>query len=217
MQKIKLSLVDDQKIFRQMLSIYFAHKPEIELIGDFVNGSEFLKFLASNPQSLPEIVIMDIDMPVMGGIELTSHLQQDYPGIKIIVLSFHNEDFLISKMIRAGASGYLDKNCECSELEQAIHTVSKTGFYMNPKIIRSLGRNPFEKGPADLPEVKLSPRELEVLEMICREYTNTEIAENLFISVRTVDGHRNSLLNKTGSRNTAGLVLHAARVGLINL
>ncbi|MCF0055138.1 response regulator transcription factor [Dyadobacter sp. CY356] len=216
MHKIALSLVEDQKIFRQMLTLYFNNHQRVELIGSFNDGRQCLDFLTASSR-LPDIIILDLDMPVMNGKELTMKLQLQYPQIKIIVLSQHDEIDRISEMIDAGASGYLDKNCECKELEHAIFAVAKTGFYMDRLMMQSLKKNKSAKKNIEKDLIEISRRELEILEMICKQFTNAEIADKLFISVRTVDGHRNNLLAKTKSRNTAGLVLHAVRKGLITL
>jgi len=170
---------------------------------------------------LPDIAIIDMDMPGMNGIELNTVLHQQYTRIKVIVLSVHVQPLLITQMINAGAAAYLAKNCDKSELITAIETVYKTGFYFNPGVLTALResanyRAQTQKNISNIP-VKLTSREKQVLELICKEYSNAEIGEQLFLSTRTIEGHRNNLINKAGCRNTAGLVLFAIKYSLFQL
>ena len=155
-----------------------------------------------------------MNMPGMNGIELNEILHAQYPSLKVIVLSVHTQERVIAKMINAGASAYLAKNCNKEELITAIQTVYTTGFYINKQTLIAIQAASAQRNKAiknlNAP-FDLTSRELEILELICKECGSAEIAEKLFLSVRTVEGHRNSLLLKTQSRNTAGLVLYAIR------
>jgi len=162
-----------------------------------------------------------MDMPGMNGIELNTILHQQYTSIKVIVLSVHVQPLLITQMINAGAAAYLAKNCDKNELITAIETVYKTGFYFNAGALMALRdsanyRAQTQKNISNIP-VKLTAREKQVLELICKEYNNAEIAQQLFLSTRTIEGHRNNLINKAGCRNTAGLVLFAIKYSLFQL
>jgi DNA-binding NarL/FixJ family response regulator len=158
---------------------------------------------------------MDINMPGLTGIELCILLQQRYPDIKLVALSLYSQERLIAKMINNGARAYLTKDCELDELMKAIRAVHNFGFYMNPKTMKAIQQvnNYRNKKVRKLEEitVELTSRELEILILICKEYSSQEMADKLSISVRTIEGHRNSLLLKTGCKNTAGLVLFAIR------
>jgi DNA-binding NarL/FixJ family response regulator len=157
----------------------------------------------------------------MNGIELNEILQKQYPQIKIVVLSVLIQERLISKMIAAGADAYLEKNCNKDELITTINTVHTTGFYINQQTMQALQhtanfKNKKNRELADI-TADITKREREVLEMICNELSAAEIAGKLYLSVRTVEGHRNNLILKTGCRNTAGLVLFAVKAGIFSL
>jgi DNA-binding NarL/FixJ family response regulator len=157
-------------------------------------------------------------MPEMNGVQLNEMLQQQFPSIKVIILSVHNQERFISKMIDAGADGYLAKNCAIEELTHAIQQVAKTGAYLNSECVNALKnaanyRNKKLKNINNIP-FEITGRELEVLTLLCEEFTTAEIAEKLFLSSRTVEGHRNNLLSKIGCRNTAGIIIFAIKNGL---
>lgn len=220
MEYIRIAIVDDQNIFRQSLSLLINSVPNFKLVADFGNAGDFLESLRTL-SSLPQILLLDMNMPDMNGIELNEILRLKYPEIKVVILSVHAQERLIAKMVAAGASAYLIKNCDKEELIAAINTVYHTGFYINQQALLAIQsaetqRNkPFKKFGSL--SVDLTDRELEVLLLICKEYSSTEIAEKLFLSSRTVEGHRNNLLLKTQCRNTAGLVLYAIKHQLVEL
>ncbi|WP_298732852.1 response regulator transcription factor [uncultured Chitinophaga sp.] len=212
---IRIAIADDHTLFRQSLALLLQQAPGMELVAEAADGPSLLQALAAMP-SLPDIALIDIDMPGMNGVELNEHLQASYPQVKVVVLSIYTQERIISRMINAGASAYLFKNCEKEEFIQAIETTYKSGFYVNKQVFEALQR--VKKPSTELKNInaiaiELTNRETEVLRLICQEYNNSEIAEKLALSVRTVEGHRNNLLLKTGCRNTAGLVLFAIRYG----
>lgn len=214
MDLIRIALVDDQKLFRQSLAALLKNMPGMELAAEAEDGGGLLRIL-EGVAILPHIILMDMEMPGMDGIELQTQLQVRYPSIKIIVLSVHAKERLIARMIDAGSSGYLLKNCDKEELMEAIHSVVRNGFYINGEALKALQAAAAQKGKpirnVNYIPIELSDREREVLQLICRQYSNPEIAGSLSISVRTAEGHRNNLLAKTGCRNTAGLVLFAIK------
>jgi len=171
--------------------------------------------------SLPDIALIDMHMPEMNGVELNKILQERYPSIKVIVLSVYDQERFIGKMIEAGACGYLTKNCEISELITAVKTTYTTGFYFNQATLQAMRKaSQYKAGEIKSLSniaITLTERENEILTLLCQEFTNAEIGEKLFISTRTVEGHRNNLLLKTGCRNTAGLVIFAIKNGLFNI
>lgn len=214
MNRIRIALIDDQNLFRQSLAALIVSTPDLELVTEAENGIDFLDRVSQLPEQ-PHVILMDMQMPGMDGIELNAVLHRQYPQIRIIVLSVHANERLIARMIEAGANGYLVKNCDKEELLTAIRTVFKSGFYINNDVLKAIQQAALQKSKPlkniNALAIELSGREKEVLELICREYSNAEIAEKLFISVRTAEGHRNNLLAKTGCRNTAGLVLFAIK------
>jgi len=215
--KIKIAIVDDQQLFRKAIAEIIAGIDEFKLILDVENGRLLLDELATLPE-LPDVVLVDLDMPVMNGVELNIALHIQYPSIKVIVLTVFNQERFITKMITDGANGYLAKNCDIEELILAINAVHKTGFYFNEDCIAAL-RKASLYGTRKLKNINnlrfdLTDREREILLLICKEYTNSEIAALLHISIRTAEGHRNNLLLKIGCKNTAGLVIFAIKNGL---
>ncbi|MBL7746981.1 MAG: response regulator transcription factor, partial [Chitinophagaceae bacterium] len=213
MEKINIALVDDQVLFRKGIASLIKDESDLSLVMEADDGESCLAQL-SQLKELPGVAIIDMEMPGMDGMQLNDELHKHFPSIKTIVLSVHTGERLMARMIQAGACGYLFKNCDKDELLNAIRNVSRNGFYITPAVLKAIQSPMAGKGPVtnsmSIP-IEISPREIEVLRYICMEYTNTEIAERLFISSRTVDGHRNNLLAKTGCRNTAGLVLFAVK------
>ena len=220
MERIKVALADDQQLFRHGLAKLIKAVPDFSLVIEAENGKDFLEQLQASP-ILPDIALIDMHMPEMNGVELNDVLQKKYPYIRVIVLSVYDQERFINKMIQSGACGYLTKNCETEELINAINTTYKTGFYFNNDTLHAMRRvsNYKESDIRSLNNipVELSNRELEVLQLICKELTNAEIGQQLFISPRTVEGHRNNLLAKAGCRNTAGLVIFAIKNELFQI
>lgn len=164
-----------------------------------------------------EVILLDMSMPEMNGIETMKVLKEDFPEIKVIILTVYNEDKFILTAVELGANGYLVKNADPSEVEKSIRTVVSHDFYFNDQTLEAMKKGLFNSRQKLSMNIisELTQREKQVLELICRESTTSEIAAQLFISERTVDGHRNNLLAKTGCRNTAGLVLFAVKHNLI--
>ncbi len=220
MNPTRIAIVDDQKLFRQSLANLLNGIPGLRLVLEAENGKDCLDKLA-RVIPLPDIILMDMEMPEIDGMELKELLQRQYPTIRIIVLSVHASERLISRMIEAGSSGYLVKNCDKEELLTAIRSVATSGFYINAQALKAIqvaaARKAMPMRNVSHIPIELSEREKEVLRLICREYSNAEIAKQLFISVRTAEGHRNNLLAKTGCRNTAGLVLFAVKYQIAEL
>lgn len=219
MNKIRVAIADDQQLFRQGLVALINDFDELELVAEAENGKLLLEALRKLPQ-LPDLALIDMNMPEMNGVELNDILHNEFPTIKVIVLTVYDQERFISRMVDAGACGYLLKNCDAEELMTAIRAVDKNGFYLNNNTLKAMRnaahyRNQNIRNVNNIP-IEISSREQEVLKLICRELTNAEIAEKLFISSRTVEGHRNNLLAKTGCRNTAGLVIFAIRHGIFD-
>ncbi|MDA3890652.1 MAG: response regulator transcription factor [Salinivirgaceae bacterium] len=214
MKKIKITLVDDHALFRSGLKTLLDTNVEFKVISEATNGKEYIENIESN---IPDVVLMDINMPVMDGIEATEFSNQKYPDIKVIALSMFGEEEYYYKMINAGAKGFLLKNSEINEVVEAIKQVMIGNSYFSQELLYNVIKN-FKphKEPAD-ETANLSKRELQVLEEICQGLSNQEIADNLFISKRTVDKHRANLLSKTNSKNTANLIMYAIKNKLISI
>ena len=220
MNEVSIALVEDQELFRNGLAALIRSVPGFVLQYEAANGKIFVEQLQMST-SLPDIALIDMHMPEMNGVELNKILQERYPSIKVIVLSVYDQERFIGKMIEAGACGYLTKNCEISELITAVKTTYTTGFYFNQATLQAMRKaSQYKAGEIKSLSniaITLTERENEILTLLCQEFTNAEIGEKLFISTRTVEGHRNNLLLKTGCRNTAGLVIFAIKNGLFNI
>lgn len=214
MKKIKISLVDDHTLFRNGLKILLDTNPDFKVISEAINGKEFLEKLDDN---MPDIVLMDINMPVMDGIEATQRANDKYPDIKIIALSMFGEEEYYYKMINAGAKGFILKNSEINEVIEAVNQVMVGNSYFSQELLYKVIKNFKPRKEAVEESANLSKRELQVLDEICNGLSNQEIADNLFISKRTVDKHRANLLSKTNSKNTANLIMYAIKNKLVSV
>lgn len=212
MSKINVLLVDDHNLFRNGLKLLLNNYKNINIVGEASNGKEFAEH---NSLSQTNIALVDIDMPIMDGIEATKLVMAKFPDIKIIALSMFGDYDYYSKMISAGAKGFILKNSDITEVLNAIESVHKGGTYFTEEILIGLVKNYNTKQPLSK-EIEVSEREIDVLKLICKGLSNNEIAEELSISKRTVDKHRSNLLSKTNSKNTASLVIYAIKNSLVN-
>jgi DNA-binding NarL/FixJ family response regulator len=216
MNKIKIILVEDQRLFREGMVSLLKDVKDIEIMAVMENGKIFLDKLATFPVR-PDVVLLDLNMPELNGVEVSKVLFKKYPEIKVIILTVYDQERFINKMIEAGAAGYLVKNSDFEEVVDCIRNVYKNDFYFNDAAIRAMRNASRSKGMFSQNGnimVEITDKEKIILQMICKEMTNAEIADNLRLSVRTVDGHRNNILAKTGCKNTAGLVLYAINNGI---
>lgn len=214
---IKVAIADDQKLFRKGMAALISSFEGMELLFEAENGQELLDLC--NSQAMPDVVILDLSMPVLNGLETLKILKEDFPSIRVVILTIHEAENFVLSTIQAGANGYLAKNAEPEDVEIAIREVYKNDFHFTLQMLE-LMRTGLVKKTQSITlenENKLTKREKEVLLLICRQFSSTEIAEKMFLSQRTVEGHRNSLLLKTGSRNTAGLVVYALKHHIIDL
>jgi len=211
---IRLALADDQVLFRKGMALLLRDMAGAEVVLECANGEELLAGLKS---TLVDIVLLDLEMPVMDGMETMRRLRLEFPAVKVIVLSSHDEEKFIAHLMELGANGYMLKNAEPDEIDTAIRSVAQSGFYLNDTVNRATLHALVQKKqvkPTFNDIDPLSERELEVLRGICKELTTAEIAEKIFVSPRTVEFHRNNLLLKTGARNAAGLVVYAMTKGI---
>ncbi len=215
MANVKIALADDHKIVRDGIKTMLESQPEIEVVAEASDGNEILEKLNNRTVDL---VIMDINMPEKDGIQATKEIKDKHPHVKVLALTMSNDDLHIRQMIQAGASGYIMKSAGRKDLKNAIDTIMSGKHYFSDEATQSIMMDLVKgKGKSTtMDAVHITDRELEILELIVQEYTNQEIAEKLFISSRTVDAHRRNLLQKTGARNTAGLVKYAFQHNLIS-
>lgn len=218
MEKIRLLLADDHKIIRDGIVALLEDVEHIEIVGEAKNGRELIAQLIDNPA---DVVLMDINMPIMGGIEATEEITKRFPEVRILALSMYNEKSFITKMLHAGAAGYVLKNVGKEELVLAIETVRQGKSYFSEEVSMAMMSSFMSKKPSNAPvtfspEITLTKREIEVLRLIAQEMTNSEIADKIFVSPRTVDTHRRNLLQKIGAKNTAGLVRYALTSGILD-
>lgn len=216
MQKVKILVVDDHKIVRDGIKSLLLEDEKYELLGEAENGKIAIEFLKNNPIDL---VIMDINMPEMNGIDCTRIINEQFPDTRVLILSMHDEELYLKKILEAGASGFILKSFGKEELFKAIDRIIKGLHYYSQEITLSVLRELAMPGKEEkkVEQVVLTDREFEILELIVKEFTNPEIAEKLDISIRTVDAHRRNLLEKIGARNTAGLVKYAIENNLFKL
>ncbi len=216
---IKIILVDDEILFRKGISFLLGRETNIEIIFEASNGEELISFLQNNKNNHPDIIIMDLKMPIINGVEATKIIRKEFPELKIIALTSYDSKSFVANMIDVGAVSYLIKNATPQELLTTIKEVASKGFYYTDYVMKIIQADVLtnKKTKSNFDSNFLSPREIEVLKLICIQKSTVEIAEQLFISPRTVEGHRNNLLLKTESRNIAGLVVYAVQNELILL
>lgn len=209
MANVRIAVADDHEIVRDGIQILLEDEPGFEIVGEAKTGKEAVELCKSQKVDL---VVMDITMPEMDGIQATKIIKEKHPEIKILALTMLSEDQHIRKMIKAGASGYILKSSGKEELIKAVNKIIDGQHYFSDGATQSILKelvNPVVSKVKSTENASLTDRELEILKLIVDEYTNQEIADELFISVRTVDAHRRNLLQKTGAKNTAGLVKYA--------
>lgn len=206
---IRVFIVDDHPVVIEGIRSLLLKENDIEWVGQAMNGSSCLGFFVNN---LADVVLMDISMPGMDGVELCANMKEKYPGIFILGLSTFNQGLYIKKMMENGASGYILKNSTKEELIKAIHTVNDGGIFFSGEAGQALQE--YQKSSmAELPV--LTPREKEILLLIAEGYTNPQIAGKIFLSQFTIDSHRKNLLAKLNVKNTASLVRLAVERKLI--
>lgn len=208
---IDIILADDHEIFRDGFAVLMNKIPGINLIGEACNGMELIELAR---ELKPDLIVTDIKMPVMNGIDATIQLKKELPDIGIIALSMFDEEPLIIDMLEAGAKGYILKHAQKDEIIAAVKSVYNNEPYYctetNNKLVQMIANstfNPYKK----FSKPKLSKKEIDIIKLICREKSNKEIASTLYLSIRTVEGHRERILEKINAKNSVGLVLYAIK------
>ncbi len=217
---IKIGLVEDQLLFRQGIKAILSSWPGFLVMFESEDGHSVVGKL--NKANLPDVMLVDLSLPAKdgkeySGLDLTRNLLAAFPGIRILILSVHKEEGFIAKLIEQGAHGYLVKDSDPDEVRDAIVSVHTKGSYINEMTLKAIQQKMGKKSKPLKEIAEITRREVEVLQLTCQQLTAEEIADKLFISVKTVNGHRNNLLQKTGSRNVAGLVLFAVKNRLVDL
>ncbi len=214
---IRIIIADDHELLREGFSLLLRKQKDIEIVDEASNGKDLLDKVR---KQLPDVVVTDIQMPEMDGIQATKKIKEEFPQVEVIALTMFNEDHLIIDMLESGAKGYLLKNTSQKELSEAIkavhnggtHFCSSTSERLKTMIVQSKF-NPYKKKPSEI----FSEREIEVMKLICQQMQNKEIAEKLFISVRTVEGYREKVFEKTGARTIAGVTIFAIKNGIYQI
>ena len=213
-EKLKVYIADDHTIFRKAMVSLLQSFPRIGTVKDAENGRELLSLVKEEE---PDIVLLDLQMPIMDGSETCENLYNKYPDVRVIVLSMHDSERYIQHMMDLGARAFLFKNVEPDELEQAIYSVADKDFYHNELIASILRKSLREKHNLKKPDFKqeLTEREREILLLICQEYSTKEISSRLSLSDRTVENHRAKIMEKTGVKNIVGIVRYAYEQGML--
>lgn len=214
-KKIRIAIADDYKIYREGLKKCIASDSALEVIFEADNGDDLINSFSKNQ---PDVVIMDLKMPIMDGMEATQIIRKKFPGIKVLVVTMYEDDKFIIHLMEIGANGYLLKNAEPDEIRKSIYAVFENGYYFNDLVNKALLKKLVIKNnikPSFNQNIEFSEREHEVLKLICEEKTAAEIAKEIFLSPRSVEGIRQRLIEKVGVRNTAGLVMFAIKNGIV--
>ena len=212
--KRKVIIVDDHTLFRNGLRILLNTLEDYQVVAEAANGKQFIELLEIN---MPDLVLLDINMPVMDGIEAATIAQKMHPDLKIITLSMYGEEDYYYKMVNAGVKGFVLKNSDIKEVKTALDVVYEGGSFFSSELLQNLVNSLKSSSKSKEFHAELSEREMEILILICQGLSNQEIGDKLFISKRTVDKHRANILEKSESKNTAQLVVYAIKNKLVEL
>jgi len=215
--EIRLLLADDHAVVRSGLRMLLQAQPDMVIIGEAETGQEAVQRAV---ELAPDVVLMDIEMPGMNGIEATRRIKAEAPATAVLALTMYEDDQYFFEMLRAGASGYVPKRAAPDELVSAIRAAGRGEVFLYPSLAGRLVKDYLQRGPAgegDAQNDELTPREQEVLTLIAEGYSNNEIADRLVISAKTVDRHRENIMRKLNLHNRVDLVKYALRKGLIGL
>lgn len=216
-KSIGVAIADDHKLFRDGIRSILEGMDGVEVLVEAADGEELLRRMSFK---LPDVVLLDLEMDGQNGQQAYEEINNRYPDVRVIILSMYAEERIIVHMLEQGVNAYLTKDTERRELQEAILQVYEKGYYFSDVSSRALlsgVKNKHKKVPMIGGQVQLTSRELEVLELIAREHTNNEIADKLFISSKTVEGHRKNLISKFNVRNTAGLLVKAIKGNFITV
>ncbi len=213
-EKLKIFIVDDHEFFRNGLKMVINRLKYAKVTGEATNGKEFLELLSKDE---PDIILIDIQMPVMNGIEATRLALEEFPDLKIVALTMFDDEEYVQSMIDAGAKGFLLKNITKEILDQALQAIQAGKNYYSPELWDFFTKKFVRDPKQDEDDIQLTRREKEILQLICDGLTNKDIADKLFISERTVIGHKSNLLSKTDCKSSVGLLSYAIRHKLVEI
>lgn len=217
MDIIKVAIADDHQIFRKGVILSMRQYNNIKFVFEADNGEDLIEKVADNEP--PDVILMDLKMPVKDGIETTKYLNKHFPAIRIIILTMYEDERFVGHLMDSGANGYLLKSTEPSEIKKAVMDVMRTGFYLNNFVNKVLIKKNYAKqkfNPNLNSEIVISEREKEVLTLVCMEFTAQEIAQKMEISARTVEAIKDRLMERFGVKNSVGLVFYAMKNSLID-
>lgn len=210
---MRIILVDDHHLFGQSLHSLLIQMPDVQHITVFKRGQEVLDFLENNEA---DVVLSDLQMPEMNGIELTTRIHEHFPEVRVLILTIDDEPHKIRQAIAAGASGYLLKDTDRAELEEAIRKLYQKLPYYSEKVLKIITTNHSSNNLINSELSQISSREIEVLKLIAMEYSTNEVADKLFVSVNTIESHRKNLMKKLDVKNVVGLIKFAMRHKLVD-
>ena len=208
-------LADDHTVIRQGLRALLSAEEDLEVIGEAENGRQAVALARKSP---PDVVVMDVAMPLLNGLEATRQIIRNHPSTKVLVLTSYGDDECVSQMMKAGATGYLIKQTAANDLLKAIREVHRGNAYFSPAVAKRLRdqcRDAFANGSTPRKSGELTSREAEVLQLIAEGFSNKQIAAQLTISIKTVEKHRQQVMNKLGIHDVAGLTRYAISKGVI--
>lgn len=217
MEIIKVAIADDHQIFRKGVILSLRQYTNIKFVFEAENGEDLVQKVTHNES--PDVILMDLKMPVKDGIETTKYLNKHFPAIKVIILTMYEDERFVGHLMDSGANGYLLKSTDPSEIKKAINDVMRTGFYLNNFVNKVLIKKNYAKqkfNPNLNSEVVISEREKEVLTLVCMEFTAQEIAQKMEISARTVEAIKDRLMERFGVKNSVGLVFYAMKNSIID-
>ena len=218
MDIIKVAIADDHKIFRKGVILSLRQYNNIKFIFEAENGDELIHAVTDAIEK-PDVILMDLKMPVKDGIETTKYINKNFPAIRVIILTMYEDERFVGHLMDSGANGYLLKSTDPTEIKKAISDVMRTGFYLNNFVNKVLIKKNYAKqkfNPNLNSEAVVSEREKEVLNLVCMEYTAQEIAQKMDISARTVEAIKDRLMERFGVKNSVGLVFYAMKNSLID-
>lgn len=207
MNKIKVAIVDDVVLFSEGLALILQHDDDLQVVFTASDGKALLDRLAET-ESLPNVILLDLEMPVMDGVDALREIIRNEIPVKVIILTSHFNDGMIIKLLDEGAAGFMAKNEKPDAVIETVKKVHERGFYFNTYILQLIRNRRLLANRKEMVS-DLTKRETDVLKLICEECTNKEIADKLGVSARTIEGHRQNILLKTGCKNTVGLVIYA--------
>jgi DNA-binding NarL/FixJ family response regulator len=213
MRKIRVLIAEDHALVRSGFRALLEELRDIEVIGEVANGLEALQFVASRR---PDVVLMDLSMPELNGLDATAQITREFLGVRVLVLSMHGDEEYVAQALKAGACGYLQKDAGRAELEIAVRAAARGDRYLSPSVSRAVIEDYIQAAERrETPRDRLSPRQRQVLQLIAEGSSTKEIASKLSVSTKTVETHRAQLMKRLGVRDVAGVVRYAIRMGLV--